>query len=212
MRFHFHGRRHGHPDPASFVQFGSRDWSFPWGDIHFEHGGGSAEAGSRGGGFGGPPRGRRRRMFDSEEFQLIILKLIADEPRHGYAIIKALEEMTHGDYAPSAGILYTRLELLEDMGLIERQASSGSKKSFAITDEGRAMLDERADEVTALFERLQASGEGRRQSNRPELGRAIGNLMTALRNRAAHGGWNDELLNEVVDIIDDAAKRIERAK
>lgn len=194
-----------------FIQFGSRDWSFPWSDIHVEHGGGPADAGPRGG-FGGPPGKRRRRMFNSEEFQLIILKLIADEPRHGYAIIKALEELTHGDYSPSAGILYTRLELLEDMGLIERQASSGSKKSFAITDEGRAMLEERADEVAALFERLQASGEGRRQSSRPEIGRAVGNLMTALRNRAAHGGWNEELLNEVIDILDDAARRIERAK
>jgi DNA-binding PadR family transcriptional regulator len=212
MRFHFHGRRHGCGEGPPVFQFGSRNWEFPWGNVHFEHGGGPVDGGPRGGGFGGPPRGRRRRMFNSEEFQLIILKLIADEPRHGYAIIKALEELTHGDYTPSAGILYTRLELLEDMGLIERQASSGSKKSFAITDEGRAMLEERADEVTALFERLQASGEGRRQSSRPELGRAVGNLMTALRNRAAHGGWNEDLLNEVVDIIDEAAKRIERAK
>lgn len=210
MRFHFYGRRPSGCEPGPFIKFGSRDWEFPWGNIHFEHGGGPPDA--RSGGFGGPPRGRRRRMFNSEEFQLIILKLIADEPRHGYAIIKALEELTHGDYAPSAGILYTRLELLEDMGLIERQASSGSKKSFAITDEGRAMLEERAEEVAALFQRLQASGEGRRQSSRPEIGRAVGNLMNALRNRAAHGGWNEELLNEVIDILDDAARRIERAK
>nr|WP_314447255.1 PadR family transcriptional regulator [uncultured Sphingomonas sp.] len=210
MRFHFHGRRHGRPDAMSFMQFGGRDWSFPWGNIHFEHGGGPI--GRHGGGFGGPPRGRRRRMFNSEEFQLIILKLIADEPRHGYAIIKALEELTHGDYAPSAGILYTRLEWLDDMGLIERQGSTGAKKSFAITDEGRAMLEERAEEVKALFERLKASGDDRRQSSRPEIGRAIRNLMTALGNRAGKDGWNEDLLNEVVDIIDDAAKRIERAK
>lgn len=210
MRFHFHGRRHGRPDPTSPMQFGGRDWSFPFGNIHFEPGG----EGPRGGGWGGHgPRGRKRRMFSSEEFQLIILKLIADEPRHGYAIIKALEEMTHGDYAPSAGILYTNLELLEDMGLIERQANAGAnKKSFAITDEGRAHLAERESEVTALFERLEASGEGRRRSSRPELGRAVGNLMNALGNRAAQHGWNEDLLNEVIDILDDAARRIERAK
>lgn len=211
MRFQFHGRRHGRPHPMSFMQFGGRDWSFPWGNIHFEHGGGPVDG--HGGGFGGPPRGRRRRMFNSEEFQLIVLKLIADEPRHGYAIIKALEEMTHGEYAPSAGILYTNLELLEDMGLIERQANAGAnKKSFAITDEGRTHLADREEEVTALFERLEARGEGRRQSSRPEIGRAIRNLMTALGNRAGKDGWNEDLLNEVVDIIDDAAKRIERAK
>lgn len=205
MRFHFHRGSRG-PDRRAFMGMSG----FPFDPeeamrVHF--------GGRGGGGRGGHgPHGRRRRMFNSDEFQLIILKLIADEPRHGYAIIKALEELTHGDYAPSAGILYTRLELLEDMGLIERQVSTGSKKSFAITDEGRAMLEERAEEVAALFGRLQATGEGRRQSSRPELGRAVRNLMTALGNRAGKDGWNEDLLNEVVDIIDDAAKRIERAK
>ena len=109
-------------------------------------------------------------------------------------------------------MVYTSLELLEDMGLIERHASEGSKKQFAATGEGRAHLEERQEEVAALFERLEATGEGRRRSARPELGRAVGNLMTALRNRAANGGWNDELLNEVIDILDDAARRIERAR
>jgi DNA-binding PadR family transcriptional regulator len=206
MRFHF-GRGCGPgSDRKGFIAMAQ---GFPFGDpeealrFHFGRGGGR---------WGGGPRGRRRRMFSSEEFQLIILKLIADEPRHGYAIIKALEELTHGDYAPSAGILYTNLELLEDMGLIARQASEGSKKSFAITDEGRAHLAERAEEVASLFERLEASGEGRRRTDRPELGRAMGNLMTALGNRAARGGWNEALINEVIDILDEAAKRIERAR
>jgi hypothetical protein len=44
------------------------------------------------------------------------------------------------------------------------------------------------------------------------MGRAIGNLMTALRNRVAHEGWNEDLLHEVIDILDDAAQRIERLK
>lgn len=209
MRFHFHGRRSGGCEPPPFAQFGGRDWNFPWGNIHFEHGGGPMGGPGRG---GGGRQGRRRRMFSSDELQLILLKLIADEPRHGYALIKAVEETTHGDYAPSPGVVYTSLELLEDMGLIERQASEGSKKQFAVTNEGRAHLAEKQDEIAALFERLEATGEGRRRSARPELGRAVGNLMNALRNRAAHGGWNEELLNEVIDILDDAARRIERAK
>ena len=50
MRFHFHGRRHGCGDGPPVFQFGSRDWEFPWGNIHFEHGGGPAEGGPRGGG------------------------------------------------------------------------------------------------------------------------------------------------------------------
>lgn len=210
MRFHF-GRGCG-PSPRQRA-FIAMAHGFPFGEdpeaamrFHFSGGGG------RGGWGGGPGGRRRRRMFNAEEFQLILLKLIADEPRHGYAIIKAMEELTHGDYAPSPGILYSRLELMEDMGLIERQASEGAKKQFAITEAGRAHLAEHAEQVSDLFERIEATGEGRRRSARPELGRAVGNLMTALRNRAATDGWNEELLNEVVDILDEAAKRIERAR
>ncbi len=210
MRFHFHGRRHGRPDPTSFMQFGSRDWSFPWGNIHFEHGGGPVDGYN--GGFGGPPRGRRRRMFNSDEFQMIILKLIADEARHGYAIIKALEEMTHGQYAPSAGILYTNLELLEDMGLIERQANAGAnKKSFAITEAGSAYLGERGEEVEALFARLGAM-RPEPQSGDRQLQRAMNNLRTAIHNRVHETGLSEESVAAITDILDEAAKRIERTK
>jgi DNA-binding PadR family transcriptional regulator len=207
MRFHF--SRGCGPDRRAFIAMAH---GFPFGGdpadeaLRFHFGG------RGGGGWGSPPRGRRRRMFSAEEFQLIILKMIADEPRHGYAIIKALEELTHGDYAPSAGILYTNLELLEDMGLIARQASEGAKKSFSITVEGQAYLAERSEEVEALFDRLAASGEGRRRSERPEIGRALRNLTNALHNRVHRDGLNESLIDEVVDIIDEAAKRIERTK
>lgn len=202
------GYRHGcgeGPRRRGFMAMGPGGFAFRDGPFEFHFGGGHGR-------HGGGREGRRRRMFSSEELQLILLKLIADEPRHGYALIKAVEELTHGDYAPSPGVVYTSLELLEDMGLIERHASEGAKKQFAATNEGRTQLKERQEEVGALFERLEATGEGRRKSARPELGRAVGNLMAALRNRAAHGGWNEELLNEVIDILDEAARRIERAK
>ena len=62
------------------------------------------------------------------------------------------------------------------------------------------------------IERLEGHGHHRRRGQRPEIGRAIGNLMTALRNRIAHEGWNDRFLDEVVDILDEAAQRIERVR
>ena len=151
-------------------------------------------------------------MFGSGELRLVLLKLIADEPRHGYDLIRAIEELTHGDYAPSPGVVYPTLTLLGDMGLIEEQASEGARKKFAVTDEGRKHLEENAEEVEALIGRLEEHGSSRRKSSRPELGRAVGNLMAALRNRVAHEGWNEALLNEVTDILDDAAKRIERLR
>ena len=160
----------------------------------------------------GGPSGGRRRMFGAGELRLVLLKLIADEPRHGYDLIRAVEELTHGDYAPSPGVVYPTLTLLGDMGLIEEQASPGARKKFAVTEDGRRHLTEHEEEVARLLERLEETGEGRRRSARPELGRALGNLKAALRNRAAHGGWDERLLHEVVDILDEAAKRIERTK
>ncbi len=165
------------------------------------------------GNWGGGRRGReRKRMFEGGELRLALLKLIADQPRHGYELIKAIEEMTEGEYAPSPGIVYPTLTMLEDMGLIVESKSESTKKVYEATDEGRTHLEENSDEVEELIGRLEGHGQHRRRGQRPEIGRAIGNLMTALRNRIAHEGWNEQLLDEVVDILDDAAQRIERVK
>jgi DNA-binding PadR family transcriptional regulator len=164
------------------------------------------------GGWGGGRRGRdRKRMFEGGELRLVLLKLIADQPRHGYELIKAIEEMTEGDYAPSPGVVYPTLNMLEDIGFIVEKKSKDSKKVYEATEEGQTHLDENSEEVGELIERLDAHGQ-RRRGQRPEIGRAIGNLMAALRNRIAHEGWNDALLEEVVDILDEAAQRIERVK
>ena len=189
--------------PGYFAMRGGRGFSFGPGGFHFEFGDGP----------GGHGRSRgRRRMFEGGELRLVLLKLIADEPRHGYELIKAIEEMTGGDYAPSPGIVYPTLTMLEDMGLIAEKKSKDSKKIFEATEEGRAHLEDNEEEVDELIERLEEAGSHRRRSHRPEMGRAVGNLMTALKNRVAHEGWNEALLHEVIDILDDAAQRIERAK
>src|SRR5262249_61369067 len=91
---------------------------------------------------------------ESGELRVVLLKLTADEPRHGYDLIRAIEELTGGEYAPSPGVVYPTLTLLQDMGLIEEAAGEGPRKSFQATDEGRAHLEERSEEVEALFERL----------------------------------------------------------
>lgn len=213
MRFHYQsgdeGRGCGDGRRRRGMRFGSRGFHIDFGNGFGEGFGDSFGAGR--GGRGGGPRGRRR-MFESGELRLVLLKLIADEPRHGYQLIKAIEELTEGDYAPSPGVVYPTLTLLEDMGLIAEVKSKDAKKSFEATAEGRAHLAENEAEVDDLIERLEGHGQKRRHGRRPEIGRAIGNLMTALRNRVAHDGWNEALLEEVVDILDQAAQRIERAK
>src|SRR5215813_5554288 len=82
---------------------------------------------------GGRGGGRSRRMFDGGELRLVLLKLIADEPRHGYDLIRAIEELTGGEYAPSPGVVYPTLTLLQDMGLIEEAAGEEPRKPFQAT-------------------------------------------------------------------------------
>lgn len=201
-----YGPRGGLPFAMMALASGRDPWG-PGSDWYAEHGSRDPESA-----FGGRRGGGRRRMFGSGELRLVLLKLIADEPRHGYDLIRAIEDLTHGSYAPSPGVVYPTLTLLEDMGQVEVQQADGTRKKFAVTDAGRTELQEKADEVAELFERLEATGHHRRRSSRPEIGRAMRNLMTALGNRAGKDGWSEDVLNEVVDIIDEAAKRIERTK
>ena len=184
-----------------------RGFSFGPGGFHFEFG---DDDRGRGRGRGGP-RGRRR-MFESGELRLVLLKLIADQPRHGYDLIRAIETMTGGDYAPSPGIVYPTLTLLQDMGLIEEAKSKGPRKPFEATDEGRAMLEEKADEIEALFERLEEMAPDERDSAGPAIGRAVKNLMSALSHRIGRDGLDEDLLHEIAAILDEAAQRIERVK
>ena len=185
------------------MNFGPRGFHFDFGDEDGERGG--RGRGGRGG------RGRRR-MFGSGELRLVLLKLIADEPRHGYDLIRAIEELTGGDYAPSPGVVYPTLTMLTDMGLIEEQAAEGSRKAYAATAEGQAHLDENKDEVEALLERLAEAAPDAEGKRHPPIGRAIGNLMNALRHRVAHDGFDEALVHEITEILDEAAQRIERLK
>jgi DNA-binding PadR family transcriptional regulator len=151
-------------------------------------------------------------MFEGGELRLVLLKLIADEPRHGYDLIRAIEEITGGEYAPSPGIVYPTLTLLQDMGLIEEGKSEAGRKPFQVTAEGRAHLEEKAEEVDALLSRLGEHGESRSRADRAPIKRAVANLMSALWHKLAQEGADDDRLHEVAEILDEAAQRIERLK
>lgn len=156
------------------------------------------------------PRRRRRRMFGQGELRLALLALVRDEPRHGYELIKAIEELTGGEYAPSPGAVYPTLQMLEDEGMIAEAQADGAKKPFEATVDGIAELDARADEVEQLMRRLAGMGEKRSRVRSPDLFRAMGNLASVLKNRAKAGKLDKAAMDEIVDIIDEVAKRIER--
>jgi DNA-binding PadR family transcriptional regulator len=184
---------------------GGRGWQGNWGPFNFDFG----DEGWGGGG----RRGRRaKRMFESGELRLVLLKLIADEPRHGYDLIRAIEELTGGEYAPSPGVVYPTLTLLQDMNLIEEAPVEGARQPFQATDEGRAHLEERSEEVEGLFERLRDLAPRGENMAGPAIGRAVRNLMTALGHRLKAEGFDEDLFLEVAAILDDAAQKIERVR
>jgi DNA-binding PadR family transcriptional regulator len=195
------------PD-ALAAMAGGRGFGGNWGPFHFDFGDGFGDRGGRG---GRRYRGRKR-IFEGGELRLVLLKLIADEPRHGYDLIRAIEEMTGGEYAPSPGVIYPTLTMLEEMGLIDEQKSKDSKKVFAVTDDGRAHLEENQDRVESLMDRLADMKPEERADAGPAIGRAVRNLMTAMSHRISNEGFNEELFHEIAAILDDAAQRIERVK
>lgn len=171
-----------------------------------------------GGGRGGSGGGGRRRMFSGDELRLVLLKLISATPRHGYDLIREIEALTGGAYAPSPGVVYPTVTLLADMDLIAEQPGEGAKKVFAITPAGEAHLAEREEEIAALFERLAAVGASRSRSDSPSVRRAMGNLHQAIHNRIhqaavdrpSSGDPDGGVKHAIADILDDAARRIER--
>jgi DNA-binding PadR family transcriptional regulator len=113
------------------------------------------------GGFGdrgGEDMMRARRMLAQGDLRLIALALIAEAPRHGYEIIKLLEEKTADWYSPSPGIVYPTLTYLEEAGYVTA-STEGSKKLYTITDEGRAYLQANRELVDVVLDRLAAFGE-----------------------------------------------------
>ncbi|MCZ8321233.1 MAG: PadR family transcriptional regulator [Novosphingobium sp.] len=155
-------------------------------------------------------RRTRRRMFDGGELRLVLLKLIADEPRHGYDLIKAIEELTGGAYAPSPGVVYPTLTLLADMDLIAEDAGESARRRFRITEAGSAHLAERAEEVAALMARLAAMKEARSRPDAASLRRAMGNLRQVLMDKVRAGEAGPEMIDEIVTAIDELARRIEK--
>ena len=156
--------------------------------------------------------GGRRRMFDGGELRLVLLRMIADEPRHGYELIKAIEDLTGGAYAPSPGMVYPALTMLAEMELIAEQPSETARKRFVVTAAGEAHLAEHADEVAMLMARLAEVGAHRARHDRAPIRRAMRNLRDVVMHRVETGDLSDDAVHEVAALIDEVAQKIERLK
>ncbi len=158
----------------------------------------------------GEGRGGRRRVFDSSELRLVLLKLIADQPRHGYDLIRAIEDLTGGAYAPSPGVVYPTLSLLQEMEQIDEAKAEGARKAFAITPAGIAHLAEHKAEVEALFQRLASLASMRQRTDPAPVRRAMHNVKAALMYRLSREDSGTDTVHAIAAILDEAAQRIER--
>ena len=143
----------------------------------------------------------------------MLLKLIAEEPRHGYDLIKAMEELSGGRYSPSPGVVYPALSMLADEGLIAEQASEDQRRKFAITPAGEQELADKEQDATAAMERLTGLAEHAERHRAPSIERAAMNLFTAVGQRMRDGADGDEtgdLPHRIAAILDEAAQKIER--
>jgi DNA-binding PadR family transcriptional regulator len=170
---------------------------------HGRHGGGWDEGG-RHGRFGGGGRGR---VFGPGDLRLVLLALIQEKPRHGYELIKELEQKFGGGYAPSPGSVYPTLTLLEELGHVSSQASQGTKRLYEITAEGSRYLQENAAALESARARMEMAARAvSGDVPPPDLHHALHTLKAALLFH--RGGWDAEETRRVKKILDEAAAAI----
>ena len=172
----------------------------------FEPGGFSfwGEGGAKG------TRRRSKRMFEAGEVKFVILKLLREKPRHGYDIIKELEDRFAGCYTPSAGTVYPTLQLLEDQGYV-RAVEQDGKKVFHITAEGERFLDDNAQVFDDILDRVRDTVHGFAGGRMGELHSAFAKLASVTYKRAWRHGPHHPALTKVVEILRRSADEIERA-
>src|SRR6266567_2983849 len=158
---------------------------------------------SRGGPFGGG------RMFDQGHLKFVILRLLDEKPRHGYEIIKEIEERFGGMYSPSPGTVYPTLTMLEDLGYARARPEEGGKKIYEITDEGRKHLAENSTTVNDIFDRIAAFVQGFTEAPMTELNQEFRRLARATYSTATGHIRDKEKLAALKAIIERAAGEVE---
>jgi DNA-binding PadR family transcriptional regulator len=163
----------------------------------------------RGGPFGPGFRGGGRpgRMFGQGDLKLLLLALIADKPSHGYDLIRSIEAKFDGAYVPSPGTIYPTLTLLEEQDLVTSVTEAGGKKSYSITALGTAFLADNAEQVIALFKRVDIMAGAAPSGPMPET---VMHTIQTLRHAimAKSGTWTAVETDRVRAVLEAAARDI----
>jgi DNA-binding PadR family transcriptional regulator len=155
----------------------------------------------------GRERGERGpRVFAAGDLKLLLPSLIAEQPCHGYDLIRQIESLFDGAYTPSPGVIYPTLTFLEESDLIAGN-SEGGKKRYTITDAGRLFLSEQQVALDGLRMRIDVSKRALRGQDRPpEIHEAVHNLRHALHSH--HGRWSPEEIVRVAALLNGTAQAI----
>ena len=159
----------------------------------------------------GRPRGRWRggRMFEQGDLRYVVLRLLEEKPRHGYEIIKALEEKFGGAYAPSPGTVYPTLQLLEDLGYARVVPGPEGKKVYEITDEGRKHLAENRETVDTIFDRIATLVGHFLDEPMAEVHSAFKRAGKAAYGKASSAPEDAAFLKRIAEVLDRAAKELD---
>lgn len=158
-------------------------------------------SGHRGGG------GRHGRGFRQGGLRLVLLQLVAETPRHGYELIKAIEERLGGAYSPSPGVVYPTLTLLEELGYATVTPTGDGRKLYAATPAGLIWLEENRAALDEAMARLTAEGRPERP---PQVARSVENFRMALRMRLQRGPLTTEQADAIAELLDSTARGLER--
>lgn len=156
---------------------------------------------------GGRERGGRGpRVFAPGDLKLPLPALIAEQPCHGYDLIRQIESLFDGAYSPSPGVIYPTLTFLEESELISGD-TEGGKKRYTITDAGRLFLSEQTVALDGIRLRMDVSKRALRGQDRPpEIHEAVHNLRHALHSH--HGRWSPEEIVRVAALLNSTAQAI----
>jgi DNA-binding PadR family transcriptional regulator len=161
---------------------------------------------------GGHRRGghwRGGRMFEQGGLKFVILRLLDEKPRHGYDIIKELEERSGGRYTPSPGTVYPTLTLLEEMGFASATVEEGGKKVYSITDAGRQHLAENKGAVDEVIDRLAQVGASIFGEQMRPAHEAMAALGRTYMHITMHRTTDPAYVTNVVEILKRAAGELE---
>lgn len=147
-------------------------------------------------------------MFDQGHLKFVILRLLNEKPRHGYEIIKEIEDKFGGSYSPSPGTVYPTLTLLEDLGYARAMPEEGGKKIYEITDEGRKHLEENQPLIDDIFTRIEEFAQSIFGEPMMDVNRGLKNVASAIYG-SKRSGRSAEQVKKIKEILDKAAGEID---